>query len=160
MNFLKHKKSSKITFLPVLILAVLTMSCSLIPSIKTYAAGQPPEQQNTQNTVPDESKRPDETLSGKSCNKKTRIDQTKSNLDPANCGITGYVLILINVLSATLGVAVTAVIIVAGIQYSASAGNPQATAAAKKRITNAVLALVFFAGMYGFLQWIVPGGVF
>ena len=81
------------------------------------------------------------------------------NQSAANCGITRYILLFINVLSATLGVVVTIVIITAGIQYSASGGDPQAIASAKKRIANALLALVLFAFMYGFLQWIVPGGI-
>ena len=81
------------------------------------------------------------------------------NQSAANCGITRYILLFINVLSATLGVVVTIVVIIAGIQYSASAGDPQAIANAKKRISNALLALVLFAFMYGFLQWIVPGGI-
>ena len=76
-----------------------------------------------------------------------------------NCGITRYILIFINILAAILGIVVTISIIIAGIQYSASAGNPQAVEASKKRITNAALALLTFAFMYGFLQWIVPGGL-
>lgn len=88
----------------------------------------------------------------------TPIDCNK-DLTKENCGITKYVFIFINVLSATLGIVITISIIVAGIQYSASAGNPQAVEASKKRITNAALALLTFAFMYGFLQWIVPGGL-
>ena len=88
-----------------------------------------------------------------------KVQCEKGLEDYETCGITRNIVLLINVLSATLGVVVTAVIITAGIQYSASAGNPQAAAAARQRIVNAALALLFFAGMYGFLQWIVPGGL-
>ncbi len=83
----------------------------------------------------------------------------KEGIGKDNCGITKYIIIFINVLSAILGIVITISIIVAGIQYSASAGNPQAVEASKKRISNAILALVVFAFMFGFLQWIVPGGV-
>ncbi len=83
----------------------------------------------------------------------------KNGIGKDDCGITKYIIIFINVLSAILGVVITISIIVAGIQYSASAGNPQAVEASKKRISNAILALVVFAFMFGFLQWIVPGGV-
>ena len=88
----------------------------------------------------------------------TPID-CNDGLTREKCGITNYIFILINVLSAILGIVITISIIIAGIQYSASAGNPQAVEASKKRITNAALALLTFAFMYGFLQWIVPGGI-
>ena len=137
----------------ILSLLIATSAVSLSPFLvlpKVYAGGNT-EGGNNQQSQPatgdaQEVKRPE------------AVD-CKNSLKPNECGITKYIVLLINVLSATLGVVVTAVIIVAGIQYSASAGNPQAAAAAKKRITNAILALVFFACMYGFLQWIVPGGV-
>lgn len=87
-------------------------------------------------------------------------DCKDGDLSEANCGITRYLKILINTLSALVGVAVVAVLVIGGIQYSTSAGDPNAAAAAKKRITNAILALVLFGTMYGFLQWLVPGGVF
>ncbi len=82
------------------------------------------------------------------------------DISEANCGITHYLKIFINTLSALVGVTVVAVLVMGGIQYSTSAGDPNAAAAAKQRITNGILALVAFGMMYGFLQWLVPGGVF
>jgi hypothetical protein len=67
---------------------------------------------------------------------------------------------IINVLAAGVGVAVTGSIIFGGIQYAAAGNNPNQVTAAKKRITDALIALIAFAFMYAFLQWIVPGGVF
>jgi hypothetical protein len=81
------------------------------------------------------------------------------NLTEGNCGIVKYLKTFINLLAGLVGVSVVAVLVFGGVQYSTSAGNPQAAAAAKKRISNAILALVTFALMYGFLQWVVPGGV-
>lgn len=94
-------------------------------------------------------------------NAKCEVAQECSNgdLSEDNCGITRYLRIFINLLSGLVGITVVGVLIVGGIQYSTSAGDPQAAAAARKRISNAVLALVAFGMMYGFLQWIVPGGV-
>ena len=77
-----------------------------------------------------------------------------------DCGIVKLIIDFTNILSAVFGIVVVIVIIIAGIQYSASAGDPQAAAAAKKRITNAILAIVMYGAMYGFLQWIVLGGIF
>jgi Na+/phosphate symporter len=69
-------------------------------------------------------------------------------------------MITINVLSALVGVIVVIMIIVGGIQYSAAGDDPQKVAAAKSKITNALLALFLFIFMYALLQWLVPGGIF
>jgi predicted small integral membrane protein len=67
---------------------------------------------------------------------------------------------IIKFLSAGVGVIVTGAIIVGGIQYMTAGDNPSAVAEAKKRITNALIALVVFFFMFMFLQWLIPGGVF
>lgn len=87
-------------------------------------------------------------------------DCTDTDLSGSNCGIVYYLKMFINILSAMVGIVVIGVIIVAGIQYATSAGDPNAAMAAKKRITNALLALVAFFLTYAFLQWVVPGGLF
>jgi hypothetical protein len=66
----------------------------------------------------------------------------------------------INLFSSLVGVVVVISIIVGGIQYSMSAGDPQKAARAKGRIMNALIALVAYAFLWAFLQFIVPGGVF
>jgi len=66
---------------------------------------------------------------------------------------------IISFLSVGVGVVVTAMIMVGGIQYAAAGGNPQAVQAAKSRITNAIIALVLYAFMVGILNFLVPGGV-
>ena len=38
-------------------------------------------------------------------------------------------------------------------------GDPNHVAEAKKRISNALLALVAWLLIYAFLQWIIPGGL-
>ena len=67
---------------------------------------------------------------------------------------------LIRVLSGLVGVAVAGSIILGGIQYSASGGDPQKAAKAKNRITNAIFALMAYLFIWAFLQFLVPGGVF
>ncbi len=73
--------------------------------------------------------------------------------------IVRLILQFINFLSIGIGVVVTIVIIVGGIQYMTAGPNPQAVSAAKKRITNAILALLAYFLLYAFLQWVVPGGI-
>ncbi len=81
-------------------------------------------------------------------------------IDEDGSKIQGYLQDGINLLTALAGLAITASVIMGGIQYSTSGGNPQASAAAKKRIGNAILALLALVFLYTFLQWIVPGGIF
>lgn len=66
----------------------------------------------------------------------------------------------LNFLSAVVGIVVIGSIILGGIQYSASHGDPGAVSKAKKRIVNAFLALIAYMFLYAFLQWLVPGGPF
>jgi hypothetical protein len=50
-------------------------------------------------------------------------------------------------------------IVIGGVQYISSAGNPGAISAAKNRITNAIIALVLFLMMFTIMNFIVPGGI-
>ncbi len=67
---------------------------------------------------------------------------------------------ILRFLSTGVGLIVIGSIIVAGIQYSASRGNPQATEAAIKRITSSLIGLLIFIFMFAFLNFIIPGGMF
>lgn len=85
-----------------------------------------------------------------------------TELDPQKqCDIVRqYLNPIINGLAILVVIAVVISIVIAGIQYSASADQPGATAAARQRIINAVVALVAFTFLWAFLQWLVPGGIF
>lgn len=63
-------------------------------------------------------------------------------------------------LSAGVGLVVIGSIIVAGIQYSTSRGDPGATEASIKRITNSVIALLIYIFMFAIANFLVPGGMF
>lgn len=67
---------------------------------------------------------------------------------------------IIRFLSVGVGLVMVASIIYAGIQYSSSEGSPEATVAAKKRIQNAIIGLVFYLFIFAFVQYLVPGGLF
>jgi len=70
-----------------------------------------------------------------------------------------YLGAIVRFLSVGVGVVVTAMIVVGGIQYSTAGGNPQSVEAAKSRIYNAIIALVLYIFMVGILNFLVPGGV-
>ena len=74
--------------------------------------------------------------------------------------IVNWILIAINFLAVGVGVVVTIMIILGGIQYASAGPNPQAVSAAKKKIANAIIALLAFFFLYAFMQYLIPGGVF
>ncbi len=67
---------------------------------------------------------------------------------------------LFRFLSAGVGIVVIGSIILAGIQYSASRGNPQSTEASIKRVTNSVIALFLYLFIFAIANFLVPGGMF
>lgn len=93
---------------------------------------------------------------------KTRFNfGCKGNSLPMGTGpIVDLAYALIRFLSFGVGLVLAASIIYAGIQYSSSSGNPEATSAAKKRILNALIALIFYLLIFAFIQFLVPGGLF
>lgn len=73
--------------------------------------------------------------------------------------VSNYINPTINLLSSIVGLVIVASIIVGGIQYSSSGGDPQKAAKAKTRITNSLIAFLAFIFLYAFLQFIIPGGL-
>lgn len=86
------------------------------------------------------------------------------NCDSPSCikdnPLVKYTKMAMNFLSIGVGVVVTIMIIVGGIQYASAGQNPQAVQAAKGKITNAIIALVAYFFLYAFIQYLIPGGAF
>lgn len=70
--------------------------------------------------------------------------------------IYAYLKGIILFMGGAIGLAVVITIIVAGIQYSSSAGNPAAITKAKERLTNAVIGLVLYLFLAAILRYLVP----
>jgi hypothetical protein len=66
----------------------------------------------------------------------------------------------INTLSACFGIVAVISIILGGINYSTSEGDPQKASRAKNRILNTIIAVIAYIFLYAFLQFLVPGGAF
>ena len=66
---------------------------------------------------------------------------------------------ILRFLSIGVGLVIVASMIVAGIQYTSSRGDPQATAKAITRITSNVGALLLFIFIYAILNWLIPAGL-
>lgn len=73
--------------------------------------------------------------------------------------ITDMAFAIIRWLSMGVGIVVVASLIVAGVQYSASGGDPQAAQAAMKRIRSSLIALLIFIFAYAILNYVLPGAV-
>ncbi|HSW85248.1 MAG TPA: pilin [Candidatus Saccharimonadales bacterium] len=64
----------------------------------------------------------------------------------------------INLLTAIFGLIAVISLIIGGIQFSTSEGDPQKASSAKNRISGTIIAIFAYALLYGFLQFLVPGG--
>lgn len=67
---------------------------------------------------------------------------------------------IVKVLSGLVALVIAGSIIYGGIQYSAAGDRADALQAAKKRITNSIIALAVFLLIFTILQWLIPGGIF
>lgn len=77
----------------------------------------------------------------------------------SNCIITQILVPIIRFLLVGVGVVVTVMIVMGGIQYLTSEGNPQRISSAKSKIINALIALALWAFMGLILHWLIPGGI-
>jgi hypothetical protein len=88
-------------------------------------------------------------------------DPNQNNIDKclnANPIVTTLNLV-INFLSAGVGIVIVGSIIYGGIQYSWAGNNANQVAAAKDRIQNALVALIVFFFIFAFLNYLIPGGL-
>ncbi|HPR09287.1 hypothetical protein KDA06_02980 [Candidatus Saccharibacteria bacterium] len=82
-----------------------------------------------------------------------------ANNDRTKCLVLKYVNPAIRLLSAAAGVAVVMGIMIGGIQYASSGGDPQKAAAGKGKIVKSLVGLVAFFFLFSFLQFVSPGGI-
>jgi hypothetical protein len=74
--------------------------------------------------------------------------------------IAEYLKLILQLLGGGIGLIITLMLIIGGVQYITSAGDPARIKAAKQRIQDALIALFLFLTAYAFLIFIVPGGLF
>jgi hypothetical protein len=91
-----------------------------------------------------------------SCSSNTSVSSSAL----CNSIVTNYLDPVLLFLGGGVGLVITIMIIIGAIQYITSGGDPNGVAAAKKRIANALIALLTFGLMYALLNFIVPGGLF
>lgn len=79
--------------------------------------------------------------------------------DVSDSRIVTYLRWIINFAAGGVGVVSVIMIAIGGVQYITANANPQAIQTAKKKIFNAIIALVLFILMYAILNFLVPGGL-
>ena len=80
------------------------------------------------------------------------------NTGGSNNGIWAVLLIVVNLLTAGIGIVAVGGIVYAAILYTSAGDNEGQTSKAKGLITNVVIGIVGFGLLYSFLQYIIPGG--
>ncbi|MFZ3009983.1 MAG: hypothetical protein WA030_03120 [Candidatus Microsaccharimonas sp.] len=77
-----------------------------------------------------------------------------------NTGLWGILLLVINILTAGVGVVAVGGIVYASILYTSAGGNQEQLKKAYKIITDVVIGVIAFALMYAGLNFLIPGGLF
>lgn len=83
--------------------------------------------------------------------KPTTIEQT---------GVWGLLILIINIMTAGVGVLALVGFIYGAILYTSAGGSPEQIKKARTVFTNVVIGVAAFGGMFTILNFIVPGGVF
>jgi len=101
--------------------------------------------------------------------KNIKENETKNDPNKITCGgnagtdCGGIVNNVINpgirILTGIVGIVIAISLVAAAITYGSAGGDPSKVAAAKKRITNTIIALVAYIFTFGLLQWLIPGGI-
>lgn len=84
-------------------------------------------------------------------------DGTVSNKET---GLWGLLILAVNILIAGVGVLALAGTVYGAILYITAAGSPEQVKKAYGIFTNVVVGIVAFAGMWAFLNFLIPGGAF
>ena|SRR5260221_144452 len=82
-----------------------------------------------------------------------------SGSDGTSCLYAKYINPLIDLLAGAVGLVVVIAIIFGAIEYITAGGDTQRSAEGRKRIIAALIGLAAFILLYGFIQFIVPGGL-
>ena len=87
-------------------------------------------------------------------------DEDNSGKKVENNAVWGLLLMVVNILTAGVGIVAVAGIVYGSILYTTAEDKADQVKKATDIITNVVIGLVLFALMWSGLNFIVPGGVF
>ena len=75
-------------------------------------------------------------------------------------GIFGILFLVLNILTAGVGIAAVGGIVYSSILYTSAGANADQVKKSRGVIKNVVIGLVAYAFMYSLLNYIIPGGIF
>lgn len=75
-------------------------------------------------------------------------------------GIWGMLILVLNIMTAGVGVLAVGGVVWASILYASSSDNAEQTKRAKDTIKQIAIGIIAYAGMYLLINFLVPGGVF
>ena len=87
-----------------------------------------------------------------------KIDKKSS--DPEKSAAWQILLLALNIMTAGIGILAVGGIVYASILYAGASDKAEQTKKAISIILNIVLGLAAYAGMYLFLNFLIPGGIF
>ena len=87
-------------------------------------------------------------------------DTDNSSKDTSKNAIFQLLIIAIKILTGGVGVVAIAGIVYGSILYTTAGGSPEKVKKAIEVFRNVVIGIVAYALMFGFLNFIIPGGVF
>lgn len=90
----------------------------------------------------------------------TQVNNNSSYCQGNHNAVVDLLFAIIRFITDGVGLIIIASLIVAGIQYTVSRGNPQEVAKATTRIQSTVTALILFIFAYALLNYVVPNGFF
>lgn len=90
----------------------------------------------------------------------TELNQLNvGSIDVSDNPILRTFISIVNVLSIGVAIVASITVAIAGMQYMASRGDPNATVAAVNKLTQVGMAIVIFIFGWTLLNWLIPGGV-
>lgn len=121
-------------------------------------------QTTTNGTMPDNLVLADHCGAGEEVDVSVPVEDNKDHVcsgdDLENNVIVNYLRYFIQFLTAGVGLVITIMIAIGGVQYITAKEDPQAVQAAKQKILNAIIALILFILMYAILSYLVPIEIF
>jgi hypothetical protein len=80
--------------------------------------------------------------------------------NPQDNGVWGLLIVIINILSAGVGIAAVGGVVIGSFMYMTAGGSPERTKKANLFLTNVILGIIVYAAMWAFLNFLIPGGLF
>lgn len=93
----------------------------------------------------------------------TSIISCPQGSNPASAkdsGVWGLLLIALNILTAGVGIIAVGGVVYAAVLYTSASDRADQVKSAKDIIQNVAIGIAAYAGMYLFLNFLIPGGIF